>query len=518
MATYLRRNRTIDQTLAQAEIENKIKSMNNYEDFIADYTEGFITGLFKDGIVETIDNAQIKEWLSNPDENWKEIQNFMTYLYYSDGNIYQLYTIFRTLPDLNYSIEVMDSSVSSNEKNLTLIRQTLKKVRYKELTRDLISQLCANGTVICTWLGEKKNPYLHIFDNLDYVFPKYRVNGEWVAVIDMAWFEEMEEEERLIWFETLKGIVSESDYNRYQNDTSNPEYQYIELPIETTKVLRINTIFRNQRLGFSMGTQYLTDYVQKKAFKDLETTIVNKVVKNIATLTIGTKEKGWNDIGKNIRKQVSDNVHNVLKRSIASDATPLVVIPEWAKLEWTDIDGLEGLDNSKYKAVDADTSKDIGVPTPMLTGTEGSSASMKYSFTFLYKRIGEILEQVEDVFNKMFFVLLSKKSENFWMNFDKRIPLDADKVLSALQQLHSEGFAIKPIIDILPDVEFQDYVTQSIYEQETLNLYDTIKPPATSYTQSGSESGDGAGAPTKDDGDLSDEGVKTKDGDKNGTA
>ena len=74
------------------------------------------------------------------------------------------------------------------------------------------------------------------------------------------------------------------------------------------------------------------------------------------------------------------------------------------------------------------------------------------------------------------------------------------------------------MIDILPDIEFQNYVDQSIYEQETLNLYETIKPPATSYTQSGSGNIDDsqAGAPTKDDGDLTDEGAKTRDGGKNG--
>ena len=105
------------------------------------------------------------------------------------------------------------------------------------------------------------------------------------------------------------------------------------------------------------------------------------------------------------------------------------------------------------------------------------------------------------------------------MNFDKRIPLDAEKVLGALQALHSEGFAIKPIVDLLPDVEFQDYITQSLYEQETLDLYSKIKPPATSYTQSGDGSGEGnkGGAPKKKEEDLSDEGQKTRDGEKNDT-
>ena len=352
MTTYLRKNRTIDMSLARVELENAQKSRNEYSDVVGDYQEGFVGNLYSDGIVETLNANTLLEWLSNPDENWQDIQNYMAYLYYSDGTIYQLYTIMRTLPDLNYSIEMI-SSDKANEKNLTTIRQAMKKVRYKELTRDLITQACVNGTVVCTWLGEKKNPYLHIFSKNKYVFPKYRRNGEWVAVIDLAWFDEMDEEgERQVWYETLKGVVSESDFNAYQNDTSNDEKRYIELPQETTKVIRINTLFRDQRIGMPMGTQYLKDYLHKNSFKDLESTIVNKAVKNIATLTIGNKETPYLDINKNVRKKVANGVFQTLQKTIQSGGTPLVVIPEWAKLEMASLDGMAGLDKDKYESVD----------------------------------------------------------------------------------------------------------------------------------------------------------------------
>lgn len=503
--------------MAKAEIDNAQRSKNEYSDAVSDMQEGYIGNLFGDGIVETLDNETLFEWLSNPDDNHQDIQNYMAYLYYSNGTVYQLFTIIRTLSDLNYSIEVIDSSSKSNEKSLQTIRQMLKKVKHKEVTRDLLTQACVNGTVICTWLGDKKNPYLHIFDKTQWVFPKYRRNGEWVAVVDMAWFGEMDDIEREIWFDTLKGVVSESDYTSYQNDQSNDEKRYIELPQETTKVIRVNTLFRNQRIGLPMGTQFLADLIHKNSFRELENTIINKAVRNVATLTVGTKEVPYLSLNKNVRKKVTNGVYQTLKNSTTSGGTPMVVVPEWASLEFANIDGMEGLDNDKYEAVDNDASVDSGLPTPMFTGKDGSSASMKYAYTFLYKRIGEILEQIDDVYNKGFYFVLGNKSENFWMEYDKRIPLDAEKVLGALQSLHSEGFAIKPIIDLLPDVEYQNYIAQSIYEQESLKLYEKIKPPATSYTQSGDKSveeNDG-GAPTKKEEDLSDEGQKTRDGGKN---
>jgi hypothetical protein len=49
-------------------------------------------------------------------------------------------------------------------------------------------------------------------------------------------------------------------------------------------------------------------------------------------------------------------------------------------------------------------------------------------------------------------------------------------------------------------------------EEDILNLSERLKPFNTSYTQSGSDTG---GAPEKDDSDLTDEGLATRDGDKN---
>ena len=49
--------------MAQAEIENAQRSMNEYSDAISDMQEGYIGNLFGDGIVETLDNETLLEWL-----------------------------------------------------------------------------------------------------------------------------------------------------------------------------------------------------------------------------------------------------------------------------------------------------------------------------------------------------------------------------------------------------------------------------------------------------------------------
>jgi hypothetical protein len=50
-----------------------------------------------------------------------------------------------------------------------------------------------------------------------------------------------------------------------------------------------------------------------------------------------------------------------------------------------------------------------------------------------------------------------------------------------------------------------------VFEKDVLKIQDYMDPLQTSYTQSGDE----GGAPTKDEGDLSPEGVSTRDSGKN---
>ena len=111
LAVYLRKNRVIDSFMAQAELDNIVKSKNDYSDATSDLVEGGIGNLYNNDIVETLTNEQLYEWLSNPEKNLSEIQNYMAYLYYANGNVYQLYTIIKTLSDLKYELKSFENGL-----------------------------------------------------------------------------------------------------------------------------------------------------------------------------------------------------------------------------------------------------------------------------------------------------------------------------------------------------------------------------------------------------------------------
>lgn len=494
-------------------IDQTIQSKSNtLDEFLDDYITGYISDTIAQGSFSTITLENLTKYLASPDKYYKEISNIIKYEYISNGDIYQLHTLLTSLPTLNYKLISYDNSKKGHEKNQAQCYSILSKARYKQLTRELISQLCAEGTVVCMWLGDKKNTFLYIFNNLQYVFPAYRRNGDWICMVDMGWFDEIEENERRIIFETLSPYVTESDYKKYQLNKT--EYQYKELPQERTCALRVNTMSRNQRLGLPMGTQSLFDLLHKQTLKNLEKSISEKIINNIAVLTVGNKEKPNEQIPKKLRQTIGSRVMKILQQSVKQQAIGLVTLPEYASLEWSKIDGLDALDNKKFESINSDISTDLGISPALTNGTGGNGSTAKYNMETLYRRVGVILEEMDLVFNKLLALSLGKVSENFMFEFEKEVPLTKKEQLEALTKLQACGYSTKYITDMLSGVDFNSYVAQSLYEIETLELRDKITPPQTSSTLSSKDTGDDkSGAPIVEDPD-SEETIKSQDTDK----
>lgn len=471
------------------ELDFNAKSNNSYEEAIMTYVEGFVTDLFSSGQIKTISEEDLQNYFANPDTYYKELSDLMTYYYIADGDIYQLYTLIQILPTLNYKIDVLEKK-TQYEKNLLLCNKMMRKVKHKQLTRDLLSQECTTGTVVCTWMGDKKNPYLFIFDNLKYVFPKHRRQGEWVCFVDMTWFKTMKDEERNTYFDNLSPYITEQNYNKYLNDTINN--RYVELPIDRTTCLRINTIYRNQRLGIPMGTQSLFDKLHKQTLRNLEKSVCERVIKNIVVLKIGSKDVpdyANMKLPKAVKQKITARVKQALTQNLKGKI-PVISLPEYTDINLNSVEGMDALKKDKFEGVDNDISNAVGISKALTNGTGANFASAKLNLDILYKRIGIMLEGIEEVYNKLFKLILpSGVKDDYSIEFDKATPLTIKEQLDVLQKLHSEGFAVKPIIDTLSGIDYQSYLDDSFREIEELKLRDRIIPPLNSNVLSGKDNG-----------------------------
>ena len=464
----------------QLRIDELEKSHNTYSEVIDTFTNGYVMDLISSNI-KTIKIETLQNWFSNPDKYMENISNLLTYYYITNGDINNLYNMIFTLPRLDYKI-VCYEKTDTYEKDMIKIKKALDKVGYKRLTRDLIVQEAHEGTCIATWLGNSNNPYLYIFEDLKYVFPYGRSKGNMIAVFDLDMMSKMEAVERKAIYENLKPLVTEKKYLAWKNATNKEikdSLRYILLPGDKTFIGRVNTLYANQRLGVPMGTSTLFDLNHKEKLKELERAISDKVIRTFAKLSFKGVDDNGNKVSDAAKSKVFNAVKNALQKSVkgGNGSVSVLALPDFSELEFSSFEGVDtALDPNKYTAINDDITNSIGISRALTNGNGGNYATAKLSLEQLYRNIGVLLEDVEVVFNQLIKIVLGKKADNYKFEFDKEPPLSKSEKLSAMTTLVSQGYSVRYLTDML-NVDFEDFIRQSVYEIEELKLKERIIPP-----------------------------------------
>lgn len=491
--------------LMQEKINDLEKVHNSYDQVVDAFVEGFVMDLYNKDIIKRIDMKTLQEWFSNPDDNMDKINSLLTYYYIIDGSIFQLFDLIFTLPELNYKIITFNKDKQSKEDIKQIKLFIDKKIRHKELTRDLAIQLASKGTVIGTWLGKGKNIYFYTFDDLKYVYPYGRHKGEMIAVIDLEWLKDKSEDERDLIYKNLSPLITQQKYQKYENENDSvkkEKLRYIALPTDKTLVARTHTLSRNQRLGIPFGTQALFDMQHKQKLKDLEIAIANKIIRALAVLKLNSKDQNDNKVSATDKRKVFNSVKKALDQNNKDNGITVIGIPDWANFEFPELkNGDKALQPNKYESINNDLNMATGVSPVLTSGTGGNYSSASLNLSILYKKIGILLEQVEVIYNQLINIVLgSERGDNYLFQYNTGEPLSNERKLETLYKLQSEGYAVKPLVDML-GIDYDDYIEESLYEIEELKLRDKIIPPKTSHTLSDDGNGRPSGKNKKENDD-----------------
>ncbi|PAV33637.1 hypothetical protein CJD29_21695, partial [Bacillus licheniformis] len=319
----------------------------------------------------------------------------------------------------------------------------------------------------------------------------FRRNGDWVCLIDMEYFSNIKEDYRKELLNSFSPFIKNSDYENFLQDRE--KYRYKELPQERTFPLRTGTLKRNQGLGTSWVTPGLYDVLHKKKLKDVERAIANKIINAVAVLTIGTDKGKGEYTNLKLPKAVKQKVHSGVKTALEKnnkDGVTVVSIPDFASLAFPDVKA-DGLDGAKFDHINSDIQSAYGLSGSLLNGEGGNYATSSLNLDTFYKRIGVLMEEVEqEVYQKLFNLILpAGQKDNYYMNYDKDKPLTLKEKMDILIKLNDKGWSIKHVIDNIAGVSWESYLEQTLYETDELNLQDKIRPYQTSYTYTGNEAG-----------------------------
>ena len=453
---------------------------------------GFSTSRYSYGVLKDVDEKELQKWMANPSRYKGELERYAMYQYITQGDIFTLFDMVRVLPNLNYNIRTLSPS-KSNQSRLLTCRRYLNEINHKELTRDIMSQLVSSGTVVGIWVGKedsksKECPYLMLFDDLEYFFPGRRIRGKWTVWCDLSYFTITDNQDyRMDLLNNLDPYITIEDYENYLN--KGEEYRYIELPIDRSVCLRTHTLKRNQRFGIPWNTSAIFDIKHKQKLRNLEKVASNKVMNAVAVLTLGldNNDSTWKKLGKKLTKSTFESVKKGLSDNKEGESS-VVGLPEWGKLEYPDTHVGDVLDPEKITSINDDISNGIGITRGLTTGKDTTYAVAKLDLDILFNRIGEVLETIEyEVYNKFLKIILPNSvAHNFIFEYEKCYPLSASEKLTALQYLAGSGYAIKPLVESL-GYDFEEFISQSLYEIDELKLREKIQPPLTSYTATGDD-------------------------------
>ena len=503
---------TLDHDIEMEKSENaKVEGFTAYSQ-----VSGFETQVFMEDIIKTASSADVQKWLSNPTLFREKLEKYIAYLYISNASVFQLFDTSFSLPTLNYKFN-FDLQIANEEsvvkENTKKCKDAMRYTKHKILTRQLMTQLAGTGTICALWVGTKKKPTLYIFDDLNYIFPAYQKNNDWVIWVDLSWFSTMTEMERKITLDTLSPVITEEDYQSYKKDPSN--YRYIELPLNKSVYLSAHRLYSNQRLGIPWGTQSALDVLHKERLKMLEKSIANKVINSIAVLTLGETDKNGGGLyhDAKIRKDKKKVVNGVKAglQANSEGSTPVIAIPHWSKIEFMSVD-MDGLDNKKFET----TNQDLNVATngmdSLYNGTTTFSTG-KLTLSLTYSKVAVMLEQIEiEVYQKLFNYILSSKLRDFiTLVYEKEMPMTKYEKIKILKELAStHGFSIKAVIDLVDGVSWEEYLSQTMYEQEVLDLPNKVQPYQNAFTGDGNDEGDNTGDRVET-GQLTEKGEKSRD-------
>lgn len=475
--------------ITELDQEEMNKAINEYMESNNFVVGSFDSNIFNSGIIKTIDEKMVRQWFSNPEDNLNNLEKFSTYQYIANSAIFQLYDLVITLPNLNYQISALEKD-NNYDKNAKKIKKILKKVKHKPLTRDILSQTISCGTLCGIWAGTKKNPYLYIFDNLEYIFPAYRKNGNWVIWIDLKWLDTMTDLQREETYKNLHPYIDEECYKSYKEDSQ--KYRFVELPIDKTICIQTHTLYRNQRFGLPWNTQSIFDILHKEKLKALEKTVSNKVINSVAVLQLGSSKDDKFDDSK-IPKGKKQKVYRGVKAGLQKNETTGVTvlgIPHWAYLDFPE-QKTDGLNPNKFESINDDINSSTNGVMNVISGKNNYSVG-KLNLDIIYRKIAVLLEDIEEeVYQKLInWILPNIEESNYSLMYDKSTPLTTKEKVNILSKLNSSfGFSLKSIIDNIEGVDFEQYIDDSIYEQEKLKLPQRIKPYQNAYVQTGKDSG-----------------------------
>ena len=455
----------------------------------------------------------IKRYIRNPYANIQNIRNVSMFLERNSMIYKKMIDYYSKMPlfdyNITYRIDKLGSLKTSVQKEYLNILRNLQEIPMRKEFQKVIATAIRDGAYYgFVYDGEGDGFLLQSLDPSYCKIVGQSFTGEYIVAFDATFFEKGDNKEYLYGTaEDTEGIwddVFVDGYEQYKNQGN--EFRWFELPIERSMCI-ISGNDPDMPLPY-----FLPVFVSLLDLLDLEQILMSKTelenyVLLVSKIPLISSSNSPDDFAVSIPivQAMQDLIDAAVPSLVGTAYSP-------CELDVVHFDNKNnGEDTNKLAESMHNLFSNLGMSELVVSGgSSTNSIGLKHSIQNDESVAFTFLDALQNWVNS--YIRLNY-SDNFIFYFHRTTYFSQLEYTDKLKDAATLGLPVA--IDYATALGYTPYETMcNTYLEEMLGVKDGLwKPLANSYTQTGDESS--AGAPTKKDDDLSSEGAKTRDGDKN---
>ena len=451
--------------------------------------------------ITAFNKDSLRTYLQNIGSNEKNLRNLSRYLYYRCHAYYRLIAYNANMFCLDARSVIPDYDlVNGPDDNamLTSYQDTLNVLDKMHLQYEMLKayMVCFREDVFygCAYYDEDNGLFILPLDP-DYCKISGAYNtGDYAFVMDMSYFRSRQTVLEL-WGEPFQSM-----YRAYENDTTNGKWQ--PMPDEYAVCLKARAEDWETVVppfsGLLSGIINLIDLDDLQAIADKQD-IYKMIWLELETITGSDNADDWK-ISPDIAIEYFDRMIN----EALPEYTSAAIIP--GKLDQVSFNNDKATDTNKIaKSTETLFNSSGGAQilnSASISGTTAFSAAVKADTEMA---ISMLLPETQGWVNRFLSYWVPNPAK---VKFFEVSAYTKDDFKKNLLEASQNGLPAKLAYNTLNQFSEKDTLALNYLENTILGLPQALIPLQTSYTQSGNS--DTGGAPTKDDGDLTDDGAASR--------
>ncbi|AZV43716.1 hypothetical protein BAOM_3107 [Peribacillus asahii] len=453
----------------------------------------------KSSIMTKYTKEQIVRFLENPKGNQKELRKLSNFLFNGSPNYRRLILYFANMLKFDYIVEPFDLNTEKIEidKFKKQYLQTIKSLEIMNIPHEMqkVLKTCFKEDVFYGYEHSTVDSYFIQRLNPDFCRISSIEDGIYNFEFDFSFFNDSTY--------NVENYPQEFQTKRklYLNDKLNNRWQ--ELDSKQTICIKINDEFEYPVPPFNTVFEAVFDIDETKRMRKISTKMDNYMILT-QQIPIDDKKSEPNQFLIDLDTAIA--FHNKAIQSLPEEVG-LVTSPmkiEAIKLERRnkDADHVAQSERDYYNA--------SGVSQMLFNSDKTNSTALSKSITTDEQIVLTVLRQIERWVNRKLKYINNKYK--FRVKFLDTTNFNYKEISDLYLKAAQYGMPVKQELAATLGLSPSSLISKTFLENDVLDLHNKLIPLSSSHTISGK---DGAGRPTKNEDELSESGLKTKDTDGN---